>query len=382
MDASRNPFCSNRRIVIQLELRIWARDSNRMKHGLPIIGVLLATLGTAGMRAGEAPLVSRLDAIHLAEIHTGRPSVSVSLLATEEGGQYAVNLDDGQRAAVDAGNGRLLALGNQNNSMHYEWPGIRVVAHRGGVSLGPPENTLPAIARAIEIGADLIEVDIRETSDGHLVLMHDRTVDRTTNGHGSVADMTLSAVLELRIDHSGGGPIRVPTLSEALRLMKGRIDADLDFKEGDLSKLISAVREQGMEDHVTMHASWERCRLLSRLEPRIRIRPTVEHSGQVRDLVNRLHPAMVNFDWHSVTETAVRTAHLAGCLAFVNCLGAADTDFYVREAIRIGADYIQSDRPDRVLEILRDSGERSTGPILGSQLGTPLQHQRLSYPLR
>ena len=353
-----------------------------MKILLPIVGLLVCAFGATRIVADELPLVSRLDAVHVAEIHSGRPVVSVAFEKSDQGGRYKLSLGQGKGAVVDASNGRLLKMGKLNHSTDYRWPGIRVVAHRGGVSLGPPENTLPAISRAIEIGADLIEVDIRETSDGHLVLMHDQTVDRTTDGRGMVAGLSLSTVLGLTINHSGEDTIRVPTLGEALRLMKGRIDADLDFKEGDLPKLIAAVKEQGMEDQVTMHASWERCRLLSQLEPRIRIRPTVEHSGQVRDLISRLRPAMINFDWHSVTENAVRTAHLGGCLAFVNCLGSADTDFNVREAIRIGADYIQSDRPDRVLEILRELGQRTSGPILGSQLGTPLQHRRLSYPLR
>ncbi len=228
----------------------------------------------------------------------------------------------------------------------------------------------------------VIEVDVRETADGHLVLMHDRTVDRTTTGKGPIDQLSFTAVRALTVVHSGQDVVRIPTLGEALSLMKGKIDADLDFKEGDFRKIVEIVRAYEMEDQVTMHASWERCAELAKIEPRIRIRPTVQHAGQVRDLVKQLRPAMVNFDWHAVTEDSVRNAHLAGCLAFVNCLESADTDFYVREAIRIGADYIQSDRPDRVLEILRARGLRTSKPILGSDLGTPLRHRRLGYPLR
>ena len=326
--------------------------------------------------------VSRLQAVHVAEIHSGQVAKEVRLDAVGNQPQYRIGMSGNDSFTIDAENGRLLTIHTKNPAESYRWPGIRVVAHRGGVSLGPPENTLPAIARAIEVGADLIEVDIRETADGHLILMHDRSVDRTTNGRGLVEKRSLMEILNLEVSHSGGEIVRVPRIEEALKLMKGRIDADLDFKEGDLGKLISAVREAGMEDHVTMHASWERCARLVDLEPRIRIRPTVEHSEQVRELISNLRPAMVNFDWHSVTEASVRSAHLGGCLAFVNCLGSADTDFYIREAIRIGADYIQSDRPDRVLEIFSELGLRREGPILGSALGTPLRSQRLGYPLR
>ena len=326
--------------------------------------------------------VSRLEAIHVAETHTGLAASAVMLDRGPTGSSYRVDLVGGGFARVDALHGRLLELRGLPVQGAYDWPGIRVVAHRGGVSLGPPENTLPAISRAISIGADLIEVDVRETSDGHLVLMHDRRVDRTTNGKGAIDQLSFADVRSLSIVHEGNDIIRVPTLGEALALMKGKIDADLDFKEGDFRKIIEVVRAYGMEDQVTMHASWERCAELARLEPRIRIRPTVQHAGQVRELAKQLRPAMVNFDWHAVTEESVRDAHLAGCLAFVNCLESADTDFYVEEAIRIGADYIQSDRPDRVLEILRERGFRGKEPILGSRLGTPLRNKRLGYPLR
>ncbi|MBT5707508.1 MAG: glycerophosphodiester phosphodiesterase family protein [Verrucomicrobia bacterium] len=366
--------------VIPLDLQRHEVDSQWMENRFWLVSLSLACWSLIGLNAGTTLPVSRLEAVHVAEIHSGRVASEVRILGSGAKAHYLVTVGRGDSFAIDANHGRLVEARRRAPGESYRWPGIRVVAHRGGVSLGPPENTLPAISKAIEVGADLIEVDIRESSDGHLVLMHDRSVDRTTDGKGRVENLTLAEILKLEVKGSGDEMIRVPRIEEALRLMKGRIDADLDFKEGDLMKLITAVRNAGMEDHVTMHSSWERCAMLVDLEPRIRIRPTVDHSNQVRDLISRIRPAMVNFDWHSVTEASVRSAHLGGCLAFVNCLGSADTDFYVREAIRIGADYIQSDRPDRVLEILAELGLRREGPVLGSALDTPLRHNRLGYP--
>jgi glycerophosphoryl diester phosphodiesterase len=109
-------------------------------------------------------------------------------------------------AMVDSVHGRLLRIYHKEEAglnLVYQWPGVRVVAHRGGALLGPPENTLPAIEKAIEVGADLIEVDIRQTSDGHLVLMHDETVNRTTNGRGRVDSLTLKEIRALEIKHQG-----------------------------------------------------------------------------------------------------------------------------------------------------------------------------------
>ncbi len=102
--------------------------------------------------------VSRLEAIHTVEIHTGKPASAVIVDQGPTGTSYRVEIKGGGTARVDAHHGRLLELRDARGREQYVWPGIRVVAHRGGVSLGPPENTLPAISRAIAVGADLIEV--------------------------------------------------------------------------------------------------------------------------------------------------------------------------------------------------------------------------------
>jgi glycerophosphoryl diester phosphodiesterase len=333
--------------------------------------------------------VTALEAIHLAEIHTGAAVSSVEPLVEGSVPTYQVEVSDGgvrQRVRIHGGHGRLLSVARLDSNggwqTVYRWPGVRVVAHRGGALLGPPENTLPAIRKAIEIGADLIEIDIRETADGQLVLMHDATVDRTTTGRGRVRDLTLEEIRRLEIRTSAGSATRVPTLREALDAMRGNIDCDLDFKEGDLNALVAEVRAAGMVDAATFCSPVQRCQALARLEPRIRLRPTAEYPQQIPTLIRDLRPALVNLDWHAVTEEAVRTTHLGGCHAFVNCLATADTTFYIRWAAEIGADYIQSDRPDVVINILKEMGLRKARPALGDPLGTPLRAEKLKYPLK
>jgi glycerophosphoryl diester phosphodiesterase len=334
--------------------------------------------------------VTPLEATHVAEIQTGGVAQDVQLRQPRDG-EDAVYLIQSRRnrqrfrVEVNARHGRLLRIDQVTDDGPepvYEWPGVRVVAHRGGALLGPPENTLPAIEKAIAVGADLIEIDIRQTADRHLVLMHDETVDRTTDGTGRVDQLTLAEIRRLKVSHPGGATIRVPTLDEALRVMRGRIDPDLDFKEGDVEPLLDVVRDVGLVRQSTMHASWDRCRQLSALEAGIRIRPTADFPQQVPHLVRQLRPAIVNLDWHAVTEEAVRLAHLAGCHAFVNCLERADTDLYIDLAVQAGADYIQSDRPDRVVALLKQRGLRPQRPPRGDPLGTPLRSPKLAYPLR
>src|ERR1051326_5020446 len=108
---------------------------------------------------------------------------------------------------------------------HAQEPRIAVISHRGE-HLRHPENTLPAFRSAIEAGADFIEVDVRTTSDGKLVLMHDATVDRCTNGHGEVAKMTFEEIRKLDAGAKSGTEFagtRAPTFQEVLELAKGRI---------------------------------------------------------------------------------------------------------------------------------------------------------------
>ena len=91
---------------------------------------------------------------------------------------------------------------------------------------------------------------------------------------------------------------------------------------------------------------------------------------------------MVNFDWHAVSEEGIRLAHNHGCLAFVNCLGRADTETYMQWAVEAGADYIQSDRPDRVVAYLKQKGLYRLHSGEPGQLKTPLRSIFLQYPFR
>ena len=104
-----------------------------------------------------------------------------------------------------------------------------IVGHRGA-SATEAENTLAAFEAAIRAGADGVEFDIRMTSDGHAVVMHDADVARTTNGSGLVRSMTLHEVKRLRIRTADGEATDVPTLDETLASLSGRTFVDIEIK--------------------------------------------------------------------------------------------------------------------------------------------------------
>lgn len=106
---------------------------------------------------------------------------------------------------------------------------ITVVAHRADWRT-QPENSIAAIESSIRQGADVVELDVQRTRDGHLILMHDRTLDRTTTGHGAVSSWTLDSIRTLYLKNGADLKTkhRVPTLEEALLTAKGRIMVNLD----------------------------------------------------------------------------------------------------------------------------------------------------------
>ena len=123
---------------------------------------------------------------------------------------------------------------------------IMVIAHRGDWRHAP-ENSLQAIKNCIEMGVDMVEIDVRETSDGHLVLMHDVTIDRTTTGEGNVNDWTLDSLRTLRLVDGLNVPTdhQIPTLEEALLVAKDKILINLDKSYGIFDKCFSIAEKTG-----------------------------------------------------------------------------------------------------------------------------------------
>lgn len=165
------------------------------------------------------------------------------------------------RAAAARNDGRLRAAAR----------GVRmIVAHRGS-SADRPENTLAAYRRAIEAGATAVEIDVRTTRDGALVVLHDPDVDRTTDGLGAVRGKTLEEIRRLDAGirfHPCCRGERVPTVREVLELCRGRVDVLMDLKErGSDLRVASEVRAARAGGYVILgvhsekQARWFRRRL-------------------------------------------------------------------------------------------------------------------------
>lgn len=131
---------------------------------------------------------------------------------------------------------------------------IMVAAHRGDW-LYAPENTLSAVYNAIALGVDMIEIDVRRTRDGQLILMHDETVDRMTNGSGMVTELTFDTLLSLHVKESQGGDTaaftdeHIPTLEEVMNLVKGKAFVNLDKCWDVREDVYQVLLKTGTVDH-------------------------------------------------------------------------------------------------------------------------------------
>ena len=133
---------------------------------------------------------------------------------------------------------------------------VFVIAHRGDWR-NFPENSLEAIESVIKMGVDIVELDVHRTADGELVVCHDKTIDRTTNGKGKISELTLDYIRtrNLRAGHKIVTRFKMPTLEEALDVCKGRILINIDKGINYYDQIMDMLVKRNMVDQVIIKSS-------------------------------------------------------------------------------------------------------------------------------
>lgn len=208
-----------------------------------------------------------------------------------------------------------------------------------------PENTIEAFAAALEIGVNELELDLRASSDGHLVVMHDATVDRTTDGTGAVAELTLAQIRAL----DAGGGAQVPTFAEVLETTTGSLQVEIKDPRA-IDPMVELVR--------------------ARPEVISRLAPTSFDADSVGRMASLLPEVRVGLISKEATEEVLDRAEALGARRVLVRIGAADAEFVqrahargfqvdvwpidtpdqVREAVQLGADGFTTDDPRIVAE--------------------------------
>lgn len=232
---------------------------------------------------------------------------------------------------------------------------ILCIGHRGAMGYAP-ENTLKSIEKALELGVPWVEIDVQYI-DGHLVVIHDNRLERTTNGTGYVFDKSFSS---LRTLDAGDGE-KIPTLEEILDLMSGRAGINIELKNanaaGPVVELIRQVVKQdwNVEQFLVSSFIHHAIRKVKQLDSRIRIGALL---GGIpigyAAFAEALAAYSVNTSIEFINREFVQDAHSRGLKVFIYTVNHPDD---VKRMMSLGVDGVFSDYPDRVLSILERNTE-------------------------
>ena len=239
------------------------------------------------------------------------------------------------------------AFKNTNN------PVIMIAAHRGA-HLEDPENSLAAFRKTIEIGVDVIELDVRCTKDGALIVMHDKSVDRTTNGKGLIKDLTFEEIRQLRLKHRDQlTEEKVPTLEEALLLTKGKIMVDLDIKaEECVDAIMETVNKTGTADQCLFFVGEAKhAKMIKEKNPAFMTLLRTHSAKEAEKAFKTVKSDAIHIDETHNIEKVIAGIKANGARVWHNALGDVDKEVAAgnteafEKAIATGANIIQTDYP-------------------------------------
>lgn len=229
-----------------------------------------------------------------------------------------------------------------------------VIAHRGS-HLIKPENTIASIEDAIAIGADYVELDLRTTKDGQLVLLHNEGVDQVSNGKGLIKDLDFEEVKKLVLKGKDGSLHQIAGFDEALKACKNKINIYLDFKSAEPEKAYSAIKKENMEHQVLVYVgnsndytSWRKTApqmpLIASLAPSVTTKEALMEvfAKAPLEVIDRV-PA----------EDLLPQLKIMGISIFADVQNAAESPENWDKAIKPGVQGLQTDHPEALIKYLK-----------------------------
>lgn len=280
--------------------------------------------------------------------------------------------------------GRAERILEEINNPNSEY--VVVISHRGDWR-NYPENSIPAIESAIRMGVDIMELDVKMTKDGVLVLCHDQTINRTTNGKGRVSDITYDSLMTFRLKRSHGvttDTLRMPTLRQALLCCKDRVLVNVDHAYPYYKEIVALTEELGVTGQVLMKGKSSVDQVaedMSRFESNLLYMPIIDiNKPSGKNLFaeyqeKKVVPLAYEVCWQQADDDlkeCVATIRQTGSKLWVNtiwaslCGGYGNDDDAAFEAedpadvygqyMEMGVSMIQTDRPDLLIGYLRSIG--------------------------
>ncbi|MFN8344800.1 MAG: glycerophosphodiester phosphodiesterase family protein [Spirosomataceae bacterium] len=237
-----------------------------------------------------------------------------------------------------------------------------VISHRGN-HLRVPENSVAACEAAIKSGADYVEIDLRTSSDGILLLHHDDSVDRMTNGQGKVAEKSWAELQSFQLknpDPNDATAYRIPEFREVLRLCKNRINIYLDFKEADVAETWKQIQAEGMEKQVIVYINkipdYKRWRAAA---PQIPLMTSLIKEVQNKEQL-RYFLAQVKIEALDNIYDAemVEVAQNEGVAVWLDVQNPSEGPQTWDSALQKGVNGVQTDHPEELINYLKTKGWR------------------------
>jgi glycerophosphoryl diester phosphodiesterase len=240
-----------------------------------------------------------------------------------------------------------------------------VIAHRGDHVIYP-ENTLQGYKQAIKNEADYIEIDVRTTSDGQLVSMHDASVNRMTDGKGQVKDLTLAQVEGLRIsskDKNDTATYRVPTFEQILKQSKDKIYIYIDFKEATAIATYNLLKQYHMEKQVLVYINkpsqftdWRKT--APDMPLMLSLPDSVKNTAAMQKFIDMYHPDVLDGGYKEYDNKMVEYAGSAGIPVWPDVQGPQENRQVWDTAIALGLKGMQTDNPPALVKYLKEKGLR------------------------
>lgn len=271
------------------------------------------------------------------------------------------------------------ALAIRNNLLEEGNNSVLVVSHRADWR-NAPENSLQAIRNCIEMGVDMVEIDLKKTKDGHLILMHDKTIDRTTTGKGKPEDYILEELRKFRLKNGTNHRTAhtIPTFEEVMQLCKGKIMVNVDKGYDYFNEAYAILEKSGTTQQCIMKASLPYERVKAEhgdiLQKMIFMPVIVLDKEGAEDIIDGYMAYMKPMAYELVfskdtpeIQRLIKKVRASGAKIFINSLwpelcGGHDDDRAVEQQqpdeswgwiIGQGAKLIQTDRPALLLEYLK-----------------------------
>lgn len=225
---------------------------------------------------------------------------------------------------------------------------ITVVGHQGAPSEGEPGNTIESFQRAIKIGVNAIECDVHLSRDGELIVIHDHDLSRITDGSGDVREFPLKKLRELTV----GGKSKIPTLQEVLKL---KVLVFIELKSSHNNEAYRGLARKASE--LLKYLKKNNAVFLSFNPEYLR---ELNHPNIKKMLLSKKFPALESLkdlglcglaiEYQGLTKEGVELAHEKGLKIFA---WTVDREPDIKKMIEIGADFICSNNPRLVMEIMK-----------------------------